>query len=40
MEAFNKIFINSGFPEIYNNITNIDDIKRMYLKDNDLNASI
>ena len=40
MEAFNKIFINTGFPEIYNNIENIEDIKRMYLKDNHLNSGI
>ena len=33
MQEFNQQFMNEGFPQIYNNRTNIDDLKRMYQSD-------
>ena len=40
MDSFAKEFINDGFPKIYNNICNIEDIKNMYRRDHFVNSKL
>lgn len=39
MQEFNEQFINEGFPEIYNNRCDVDDLKRMYQSDIKINGA-